>query len=118
MLSVQTVGGSDGHLSHLSGVLEPMRLTLQTQPYLGGSSPSYADFAVAGAFAVCMSVLHSCSTPCYSCNDIASVIKTESHLSVVYQTSSAELTFDADRSAAVKGDIALPTQACATLFCT
>ncbi len=57
VLSLQTVGGSEGHLSHLNGVLEPMRLTLQAQDYLGGSSPSYADFAVAGAFAVCISAL-------------------------------------------------------------
>ncbi len=69
VLSVQTVGASEQHLSHLNGVLEPMRLTLQTQDYLGGSSPTYADFAAAGAFAVCMNapVLHSCNTSCLHC---------------------------------------------------
>jgi len=66
VLSVQTVGASEQHLSHLNGVLEPMRLTLQTQDYLGGSSPTYADFAAAGAFAVCMNALM------YECTHVAS----------------------------------------------
>ncbi|DBA82681.1 hypothetical protein WJX77_010466 [Trebouxia sp. C0004] len=55
-VDLPTVGGSERHLSHLNDVLEPMRLTLQAQHYLGGSSPSYADFAVAGAFAWARSV--------------------------------------------------------------
>ena len=66
VLSMQTVGASERHLSHLNGVLEPMRLTLQAQDYLGGSSPSYADFAAAGAFAVCMNALM------YECTHVAS----------------------------------------------
>ncbi len=66
---MQTVGASERHLSHLNGVLEPMRLTLQTQDYLGGCSPSYADFAAAGAFAVCVNalMLHLCNTSCVHC---------------------------------------------------
>ena len=30
--------------------LDPMRLTLRTQPYLGGETPNYADYIVFGAF--------------------------------------------------------------------
>jgi glutathione S-transferase len=30
--------------------LEPMRLTLKTQPYLGGDAPTYADYIVFGGF--------------------------------------------------------------------
>ena len=30
--------------------LDPMRLTLRTQPYLGGEGPNYADYIVFGAF--------------------------------------------------------------------
>ena len=30
--------------------LDPMRLTLKTQPYLGGAKPNYADFIVFGGF--------------------------------------------------------------------
>ena len=30
--------------------LDPMRLTLRTQPYLGGEAPNYADYVVFGAF--------------------------------------------------------------------
>ena len=30
--------------------LEPMRLTLKTQPYLGGDAPNYADYIVFGGF--------------------------------------------------------------------
>lgn len=55
-VDLPNVGASEQHLSHLNGVLEPMRLTLQAQDYLGGSSPSYADFAAAGAFAWARSV--------------------------------------------------------------
>lgn len=49
---MQTVGATEDNLAHLKSVLEPMRLTLQGQDFLGGSSPSYADCAAAGAFAV------------------------------------------------------------------
>ena len=30
--------------------LDPLRLTLRTQPYLGGAAPNYADYIVFGAF--------------------------------------------------------------------
>jgi glutathione S-transferase len=30
--------------------LEPMRLTLKSQPYLGGETPNYADYIVFGGF--------------------------------------------------------------------
>ena len=30
--------------------LDPLRLTLRTQPYLGGDTPNYADYIVFGAF--------------------------------------------------------------------
>ena len=30
--------------------LDPMRLTLKTQPYLGGEQPNYADYIVFGGF--------------------------------------------------------------------
>jgi glutathione S-transferase len=40
--------------------LEPMRTVLGTQPYLGGTAPAYADFAVFGCFqwARCISPFH------------------------------------------------------------
>lgn len=33
--------------------LEPMRLIVKEQPFLGGTVPNFADLAVAGCFAVC-----------------------------------------------------------------
>ena len=38
------------HLPALRNSLQPMRLTLRTSPFLGGSSPGYADFIAIGAF--------------------------------------------------------------------
>lgn len=39
-------------VKHFQDALEPMRLILQEQPFLGGASPNFADLAVAGNFAV------------------------------------------------------------------
>lgn len=33
--------------------LQPMRLILTDQPFLGGTTPNFADLAAAGYFAVC-----------------------------------------------------------------
>ena len=43
---------SQQQLKTFQQALEPMRLLLSDQPFFGGSEPSYADFAVAGGFAV------------------------------------------------------------------
>ena len=40
----------DTYLSTLHQVLEPLRQTLATQPYLGGDAPLYPDFIVFGEF--------------------------------------------------------------------
>jgi glutathione S-transferase len=40
----------DRYLSTLQQVLEPLRQTLASQPYLGGDAPLYPDFIVFGAF--------------------------------------------------------------------
>lgn len=55
-VNLQTAGDTDSNVANLKTVLEPMRLTLETQAFLAGSSPSYADFAAAGAFAWARSV--------------------------------------------------------------
>jgi glutathione S-transferase len=39
-----------GHLEKLRQVLEPLRATLAAQPFVGGASPSVADYVVFGAF--------------------------------------------------------------------
>ena len=49
----QNAGDSQSNRTHLHAVLEPMRLTLRDQEFLGGQETSFADFAAAGAFAVC-----------------------------------------------------------------
>ena len=40
-------------MKQLQNSLEPMRLILREQPFLGGKNPNFADLAVAGYFAVC-----------------------------------------------------------------
>ena len=40
-------------VKQLQKSLEPMRLILKEQPFLGGTTPNFADLAVAGCFAVC-----------------------------------------------------------------
>ena len=49
---MQMAGESPQNMAALQKVLEPMRVTIQDQPFLGGEEPNFADFAVAGAFAV------------------------------------------------------------------
>lgn len=44
-------------MNQLQYTLEPMRLILKEQPFLGGTTPNFADLAVAGCFAVCVSTL-------------------------------------------------------------
>lgn len=44
--------GGSAKVKHLQGALEPMRRILEEQPFLGGSTPNFADLAVAGHFAV------------------------------------------------------------------
>lgn len=44
----QVVADRDGNVAVLRQALEPVRATLASQPYLGGASPLYADYAVFG----------------------------------------------------------------------
>jgi glutathione S-transferase len=44
------VGDRDAKLPAFRATLTPLRLTLMTQPFLGGEAPLYADFIVLGAF--------------------------------------------------------------------
>jgi glutathione S-transferase len=46
----QVVAGRDKSVEGFRKALEPMRLTLKSQPYLGGAAPNYADYIVFGAF--------------------------------------------------------------------
>lgn len=40
------------HVPQFQQALQPMRIILEEQPYLGGTDPNFADLAVAGNFAV------------------------------------------------------------------
>ena len=42
--------GRDGAVAGFRKSLDPMRLTLRTQPFLGGDQPNYADYIVFGGF--------------------------------------------------------------------
>jgi glutathione S-transferase len=44
------VAGRDERLAAFGQSLAPLRLTLQAQPFLGGTTPLYADYIVFGAF--------------------------------------------------------------------
>lgn len=44
------VEGREKHLARLTEVLAPARAVVAAQPYFGGTSPSYADYIVFGAF--------------------------------------------------------------------
>src|ERR1700720_3104184 len=46
----EVVAGRDKSVEGFRKTLEPMRLTLKTQSYLGGSGPNYADYIVLGGF--------------------------------------------------------------------
>jgi glutathione S-transferase len=46
----EVVAGRDKSVETFRRSLDPMRLTLKTQPYLGGAAPNYADYIVFGAF--------------------------------------------------------------------
>jgi glutathione S-transferase len=46
----EVVAGRDKSVEGFRKALEPMRLTLKSQPYLGGAAPNYADYIVFGAF--------------------------------------------------------------------
>ena len=46
----EVVAGRDTSVEVFRKALEPMRLTLKTQAYLGGTKPNYADYIVFGAF--------------------------------------------------------------------
>jgi glutathione S-transferase len=43
----------DSEIAGFRDSLMPLRLTLRTQPFLGGATPLYADYAVFGAFQWC-----------------------------------------------------------------
>jgi glutathione S-transferase len=44
------VANRDEHRPALHKALDPMRLTLKQQPFLGGDAPAYADYIVLGSF--------------------------------------------------------------------
>jgi glutathione S-transferase len=46
----EVVANRDTAVTAFRKSLEPMRLTLKTQPYLGGDAPNYADYIVFGGF--------------------------------------------------------------------
>jgi len=46
----EVVAGRDKSVEGFRRALDPMRLTLKTQPYLGGAAPNYADYIVFGGF--------------------------------------------------------------------
>jgi glutathione S-transferase len=46
----EVVAGRDKSVEGFRKALEPMRLTLKTQAYLGGDAPNYADYIVFGGF--------------------------------------------------------------------
>jgi glutathione S-transferase len=46
----EVVAGRDKTVENFRRALDPMRLTLKTQGYLGGAAPNYADYIVFGAF--------------------------------------------------------------------
>jgi glutathione S-transferase len=46
----EVVASRDSAVTGFRRSLDPMRLTLKTQPYLGGDAPNYADYIVFGGF--------------------------------------------------------------------
>ena len=46
----QVVANRDSNVESFRKGLDPMRLTLKTQPFLGGAAPNYADYTVFGGF--------------------------------------------------------------------
>ena len=46
----EVAAGRDKAVEGFRKALEPMRLTLRTQPFLGGEKPNYADYIVFGPF--------------------------------------------------------------------
>ena len=46
----QVVANRDSNVDSFRKGLDPMRLTLKTQPFLGGAAPNYADYIVFGGF--------------------------------------------------------------------
>ena len=46
----EVTAGRDTSVAGFRKSLDPMRLTLKTQPYLGGDQPNYADYIVFGGF--------------------------------------------------------------------
>jgi glutathione S-transferase len=46
----EVAAGRDKSVEGFRRALDPMRLTLKTQAYLGGKKPNYADYIVFGAF--------------------------------------------------------------------
>jgi glutathione S-transferase len=46
----EVVAGRDETVEDFRRALDPMRLTLKTQAYLGGDAPNYADYIVFGGF--------------------------------------------------------------------
>jgi glutathione S-transferase len=46
----EVTAGRDQSVAGFRRAIDPMRLTLKTQAYLGGETPNYADYIVFGGF--------------------------------------------------------------------
>ena len=46
----EVTANREARLPEFRALLQPLRLTLRAQPFLGGAGPNYADYAVFGAF--------------------------------------------------------------------
>jgi glutathione S-transferase len=46
----EAAAGRDSAVESFRKSLDPMRLTLKTQPFLGGAAPNYADYIAFGGF--------------------------------------------------------------------
>ena len=49
-VDVSAAAGRDAAVAGFRKSLDPLRLTLRAQPFLGGEAPTYADYIVFGGF--------------------------------------------------------------------
>ena len=59
----EVAAGLDKTVEGFRKLLEPLRLTLKTQAYLGGEKPNYADYIVFGPFQLARVVARSSCWP-------------------------------------------------------
>ena len=66
----EIMAGRDKAVEGFRKAIDPLRLTLKTQPYLGGEEPNYADYIVFGPFqwarVVCPFKLLAADDPVYA----------------------------------------------------